>query len=481
MTNFDRWRNFTDGLISPDSYINFGYYYLIASSLQRRVWTGPEHCPLYPNLYIILVGEPGVGKGLVIKQVSELLHFHKMPDINSKKYTDNTVTDADKKMMELIAKDDYDSAQHQENSGSKDSRSGYEKPLLFPVAADATTYEALVRSMSKAIRRINYKKFNSNTNQNEMGIYTHSSLCFCLEEISSLFRKRTEDLVHFLLQTYDCGDYTYDTKTQGKDRIRKCCLNFFGGTTPGFMQSTFDDQLLTEGFSSRTLFIFSALNRKTTLFIPELTQEQRECRAHILLQMERLSQLYGKVEVDDQTEAWLEDWWKNAQANRPNTSIKLNPYYARKNITLFKIAMAVHFSDSVEMKLYRQDFEQAMVILEQAESRMHLALGFDSSNPLSSVTKRICNYIEKLGMKTRRELLAEFWNALPKGNDDLDVVLEHLESTNKIKQLTVKHPVLKQELIYYDVTQRREQFNNASTSIYTTPKSALTPTDMAGT
>ena len=285
LTNFQKWRLYMDGFISPDSFIDWGFYYLISAALQRRVWLGPDHSRLYSNMYVILVADPGIGKGLVVKQIAELVKHHKLPDPNNgslnKHLLEKAPTEVDRAAIEEVAKADYTAAQELEGGstdkdGNKITRNKiYEKPLLFPVAADATTYEALVRSMSKAIRRINYKEFDEKVGKEIMKIYTHSSLCFCLEEISSLFRKRTEDLVHFLIQAYDCGDYTYDTKTQGKDRVRKCCLNFFGGTTPGFMQTTFDDQLLTEGFASRCFFIFAAKNRKTTLWIPELTQAQK--------------------------------------------------------------------------------------------------------------------------------------------------------------------------------------------------------------
>lgn len=424
MTNFERWRLYTDDLTSPDSYINFGFYYIIAAALQRRVWIGPEHSPLFPNIYIILVGDPGVGKGLVIKQIYRVLTHHKMPD-PLQDLREANVSPTDRQLIVESAKDDYENAKKQSVS---------ERPLLFPMAADASTYEALVRALAESGRRKNVLVYDEALQkQVYTKPYKHCSLAFCLEEISSLFRKKAEDVVNVLIKAYDCGDYTYDTKTPGlKDRVKNCCLNFFGGTTPGFMQSTFDDKLLTEGFSSRTFFVYAGCNRKTAMRFNDLTDEQKEAYNQIIAHVKRLSNLYGRVEVTDEAWEFLENWWKEAQTKRPNISPKLNPYYARKNIHVLKMAMAMHFSDSIEMKMGVESFKKAIEFLAPEERKMHIALGFDKGNPLSSVSKKIIAHLQSFGEKTEKELLAIFYDELPNGRKSLQEVLIDLLEINKI-------------------------------------------------
>ena len=444
------------GFVSPDNYIDFGFYYLISAALQRRVWTGPEHSRLYPNLYIVLVGEPGVGKGLVVKQVSEFLRHHKLPEPSLSKQSEaKAITQVDKEMMEEVMKADYKRAREAESSREKGKEEKYyEKPLLFPVAADATTYEALTAAIAKSLRRINYKEYDESIKKEIMKIYTHSSLCFCLEEISSLFRKHSEDLVHFLIVTYDCGDYTKDTKTQGKDRIKKCCLNFFGGTTPAFMQKTFDDELINEGFASRTFFIFATQNRKNSLFIPDLSPDQKLHKQDLLDHLQKLSTLYGKVTIDKETEQWLEDWWDTAQYTRANVSFRLNPYYARKNIHLFKMAMAVHFGESTEMHIKKESFEKALEILSNEERKMHFALGIDNNNPLASPAKKIMLYLNASGKRTKREILAEFWESVPNGEQSIEDILSYLMAMGSIKQITEHCEKTNTEKIFYTTLMR---------------------------
>ena len=435
---FDKWRLYTEGLVSPDDYIDFGFYYLMSASLQRRVWIGPPHSPLYPNLYIILVGDPAVGKGLVVKQISKLLNYHKMPTSQELKSLQTpNMTPESKSLLESIATEDYNTAQAAEGITDKGIKKDFDRPLLIPVAANATTYEALVKALAQSIRRKNVIMFNEKTGRDELKPYTHSSLCFVLEEISSLFRKKSEDVVNLLLEAYDCGDYKKDTKTQGVDRVKSCCLNLFGGTTPGFMQETFDDRLLTEGFSSRTIFVYAPCNRKTAVWMPDLTDAQNQAYLDIQDHIKKLTNLYGRISVDKQTEQWFEDWWKFAQTHRANTSRHLVSYYGRKQVHVLKLAMAHHFSHSFDMELKKESLQWAIDRLDVIERKMHHVLGFESTNPQAIPAKKILAFIRNNGAMTRKELLTEFWDSLPSPLTDMDEILEHLSSTQKLVKIPI--------------------------------------------
>jgi len=460
MLNFDKWRSITDGYVSPDSYINIGFYYLISAALQRRVWVGPNHMRLFPNQYIILVGPPGVGKGLIIKSVEEFLRFHKLPDPNKVLEDalkgDCKFTETDREQISLLAQANYKEAKDADDDYQKTKKDFFEEPLLIPVAANATTFQALVQAVAKAIRRKNYRDFDENAKKEVLKIYTHSSLCYCLEEIASLFRKNTDDLINFLLQAYDCGDeYTYDTKTAGKHRLRKLCLNFFGGTTPSFMQSTFDDKLLTEGYASRTIYVYESCNRKATLKIPDLTEEQITFKKDLLLHVKKLTTLYGRITITKEAEDYLEDWWIKSQTNRPNTSTKLEAYYARKNIHVLKMAISMHFSESLDMTMNVEPFDKALKFLSLIERKMHYALSFDKKNPLYTPSNNILHFIQRQGKRTKKEILTEFWGNLPPPvEDSLNDILLHLETTNQLRTVQEKHPKTGILALFYEVVRK---------------------------
>lgn len=427
-TNLQRWRYYMSDICSPDSYIDYGFYYMISATLQRRVWLGSEMSPLFPNLYVILVGEPGIGKGLVIKQVASILkHWKKSAATITKPHSAESP-----EQLAALTDQQRDTAGSAPFTTSGETVKRAEEPLLIPVAADACTYEALVRALADSSRCHSYPKPPVDENsRTTTGHYIHCSLCFCLEEMSSLFRKKTEDLVNFLLVAYDCGDYNYETKHQGKDNIRKCCLNFFGGTTPHFMQTVFGDELLTEGFASRTMFIYETSNRFNRFDIPEFTKEQLAARQAIVDHVLAISRLYGKVTYTAEAYEYMKHWYEHIHpAGRPNNSLKLKAYYARKNIHVQKMAMAVHFADKTTLQLDLEDCQKALAILEATEKRMHYALDFQGKNPLNPVAKRIVQFIQAAGPQKFTELLSEFFEDVNEG--ELNDVISFLVGTNRM-------------------------------------------------
>lgn len=425
MTNRQRWDSFTEGLSSPQNMIDWGFRYLIAASLQRRVWMPPEHRKCYANMYVPLVGKPGIGKGNVIRSVNDILTFHKLDETA----VAGNPTAEEKAAMAAVIEADIKSSTEDANHSSST-----EKPALIPMAADAVTYEALIQSMARAYRRVNYPEYSEKYGRHIMKIYGHSSLAFSLEEMASLFRKNTESMVNFLIQAYDCGDkYEYRTKTSGIDRVLRLCLNFFAGTTPDFMQEVFDDRLLSQGFSSRSFFIYASKNRKSQFFIPKLTPAQEQARDALRNHVKELTKLYGQVEVEDTTINWLENWWskyETSPALRASSSSKLDAYYSRKNIHVMKVAMALHFGESLDMHMPKNVFEEAMHILHEEEKTMHLALAFTGVNPLSRLSQRVLDLL-RAAPRTYSDLLIECYNL--GGRKELDEVLEYLTMTDQIK------------------------------------------------
>lgn len=435
----EAWDLYTRDITSPQSYLDFGLYYIIAASLQRRVWCGPAHRPLFPNIYIILVGEPGLGKGLVIKPVTDFLKYHKLrnPEEAAQKVKTPDYEEVDPALVEALNHANYATAAE---GKPQQRRSTYQEKLIIPIAADSTTYEALLQDISRSTRFINYKKWDAVRQKAKMEIYIHASLAFCLEEISSLFAKHTESVVNSLLKLYDCGDYTRKTKTQGEDIIKNSCLNFFGGTTPNFIKSIFNDQLLTEGFASRAWFVFEHSNRFNTLMSPELTPEQEAARKLIIDHIEKLTKLYGPVKFAPDAWAYLENWWTNIHPiKKPNPSLKLISYYARKNIHVQKMAMILHFMEDAEMNemgnparpITLETTNQAMEILDKTEVKMHYALNFDSRNPLTAIGHKVVKFIEGCGApQTWEKLLLEFEDEAR--DHELTEIIEHLRATRKI-------------------------------------------------
>ena len=456
MTNFDKWKIYTDGLPSPNNYLDWSWFYTISASLQRRVWLGPPHQPCYPNMYCILVGPPGVGKGLAIREVTTFLK-HWPLDI----YKGNTAiatSDSDKATVEMMAEKAVKQANEVESQGSNKKQEQY-RPLLIPVCADAITYEALVMAVGNSYRCINYVDATDTNDKPKLKIYGHSSLCFVLQELSSLMRKRTNDTVNYLLGLYECPvDYEYSTVTRGKDRVRRGCLNIIAGTTPSFMQSTFDENLIGEGFTSRTFYIYANKNRKNMCWLPALSTEQEQYKKELLEHIKKLTTIYGPVKLEPATMKWMQDWWddyEQGKLKRSNNALEMVPYYSRKNIHTMKLAMALHFSEDAEQDDYGrpknpitiETFERAIKILELEERNMHLAIALEGNNPVSKATRKILDLL-RLGKKNFVDIYSATFKIV-NDRSQLEEVIAFLELTDQITQDLVKDETTQKEIVYW--------------------------------
>lgn len=449
MTNKERWDIYTSGLCSPQSFIDWGWVYTISASLQRRVWIGDIENGLFPNMYVILVGQPGIGKGLVIKRVARLLKHWKKSDVLIQ--SAGKLSESGHALAEFHGNKDLENAQKNELKPSS-KQADIVEPLLFPVAADATTYEALVQAVGESYRHINYQEFSEKFQKNVDRVYGHSSLCFCLEELASLMRKRTHDTVNYLLGLYDCPiDYEYITVSRGKDRVRRGCLNLLAGTTPSFMSNTFDEELTNEGFTSRVFFIYAPKNRKNVMFLPPLDNEQKQMEKELLEHVKRLSCLYGRVKVDKEVLEYLENWWNESENNkhkRVNLSPKMIPYYARKGVAIQKLAMALHFSESEELYIPLEMFKLATALLEKEEKFMHLAITLTDTNPEAKCAKKILEYLGS-GKKNFVEILFECHGMLNK--DGIEASLLFLVETEQIYNTVEKDADTSESVQYWSL------------------------------
>ena len=428
-TNLERWRFYMKDITSPDIFIDMGFYYMISAALQRRVYLGSDERPLFPNLYIILVADPGIGKGLVIIPVAQFLKHHKMkrlklPGVKMPTPDESLNEDMMNALMEEYAQVNNltlpgigmdGRSKDGQGSSAQDSitkKKLTDEPLVIPMSADAITYEGLVRNNARAIRSVVPPANGIASGLAKNGVYTHSSICFCLEEISSLFRQHTRDVVNYLIRTYDCGDYRYETKTQGIEQVKNTCVNLFGGTQPSFMKASFSDRLLNEGFASRTLFVYADSNRFERFDIATMSPEQLVAKEHLLTYIKSLTELFGRVSYTPEAREYMRHYVEQVlPGERKNAPPKLLHYFARKRVHTEKLCMAIHFADNLNFEISLDTCEKARAILLQLEEKMEHALDVGGRNPLGGLNTKVLNFIRRKGPVTFPVIWQEFVDA----------------------------------------------------------------------
>lgn len=366
MTNYERWRLYTSNVTSPESYVDFGFYWLIAASLQRRVWYYDGAMALYPNLYIILVGPPSLGKGLITSIVKRFLVEHKY-----------------------------------EKMGLIKTNAGSEYPPLFPVGADTLTFEELMSDLANSIRLVPKPEGKGN--------YSHTSYAFCLEEMDSLFKKKVEDVCRFLKNGFDCGDYDYKTKHHGKDLLRRLCISFLAGTQLVFLKEAQKTGLFTEGFSSRSLFIFESARRHEAFHISEFTPEQAAAGKELSAWIKKLSAAFGGLTYNDEARKWLDNWYLTTHVPAEyKASERMKHYMGRKKVIMLKLAAAMHFAEELSYEIPLPTFQRALAMLDKLEPNMDAGLSMFGRNELYAARTQLLQKLRQNGGLSKKQIYLEF-------------------------------------------------------------------------
>ena len=306
MTNLEKWRFCLKDLVSPDTFVDWGFYFVIGAALQRRVWVSSGMFELYPNLYIVFTGPPGVGKGLVLRAIKNLLKKHKY---NPHKQI--------LKGADMGAKITYeDLSEFTKSIGTvgtsmrgPDGRKKTKLPDLFPSAPDNTTFSDLVRAFTDNVRSLQIPKVDEE-GKKYMEWYHHCSMYCALEEVSSLFERHAHEIHNFFISAYDSTRYERSTRMHGEEHIDRICLSFIGGTQPDFVKDSFDNKLFNQGFASRTHFLFAEKPRFRRLMIPPMDKEQEAAWKDLERYTKKLGEQYGQVQFTKEAYDFLCDWWE---------------------------------------------------------------------------------------------------------------------------------------------------------------------------
>lgn len=391
MTNFEKFHFFFKDMESPTHYLDWNFYFMISSCLARRVWFGDNEFPIFPNLYLIFVGPPSLGKSLPANKCKEVLS--KLETIITKP----PIKEGDDPIIKL--------------------------KKLVQIAPDSCTLESLWEALSKISEGIPY-------GEKPRKVYSHASLCFYIgDELGNLFRENTQDLVKFLTAGFDCGNFFRTTKHCGIVDIRNMCINLLGCCTPNWIQDTLSDSLIEEGFSSRVIFLWGEKKRQLT---PELriAQDQKDAMIELHKHLMELCKLFGEAKVTPEAKQWFNEWYMHSEATKANNDPKLAHYYGRKKVHLRKLAMILHFSEKTDLLITVDDYKKALIILDTVEMSMHKALGSKNRNPISTLANAILMQVKSEGPTGAKKILVTHYNGGNKA--EIEEALSYLTMTDQL-------------------------------------------------
>jgi len=353
----DSYLEYTDNSESPLSYHEWCGLSVIAGALQRKVYLkwGIGQV-IYPNLYVVLVGQSGrTRKGVALGLGKDLL----------KEVKSVTIT--------------------------PESSSGR---------------QAMTMIMKKATT--NFQDTSDGKLKFQSAVTTFS------EELSVFLGQGDIGYLSNLTDWYDSKDlWEYESVGRGRDSINGVCLNLIGGTAPEWLQSMIPYEAIGGGFTSRVIFVVEENKRK---LVPEHTVTDRELwlQEKLINDLERINKLVGEVKMGEEAKAKYVEWYiaedgKMSAGNYAIPDTRFAGYCERRATHLRKLMMLFSVSHSDTRIIEGVDFDKALHILTEVEKKMAKTFGGLGRGKNSDATEAIKDYIQQVGITTRKLLLQRFY------------------------------------------------------------------------
>lgn len=327
-------------LESPDIFHMWCAFSALSSAAQRKVYLDWGHFQVCPNLYIVLVSEPG-------------------------RCAKTTAMNVARKLVSRVD--------------------------TIKTMSDSITKEKIYVAMQE-----NSQVFQFTPTE----IFTHCSLTIYASEMSVLIKSYDKDFVGSLNSLFDTINdlpFRHATKHSGSNIIPNPYLNIIGCTTPQWLAENIQEDVVEGGFSSRTIFVYSDTPNKPVPR-PSLRPDQVVAIERLIIRLERITSLGGCFTIDPIAAQVYDEWYFKHYASRA-TNLRMAGYHARKKIHVLKIAMLRSLSIKDQLVITPEDILYAIALLDEVEKPMEIALRGIGRNKLNADMERILRDIQRMPNK----------------------------------------------------------------------------------
>ena len=335
---------------SPESYHIWTYLSMVAGIVGKRCWLEFNYFNVFPNMYIVLVSLPGVGKKSTAIRIGE-----------------KCVLDS-------------------------------EAPVA--ITRDAITPQALIMELEAA-----FTIFDTPAGKK----YGSSSLTVFSSELVTLIGGNVA-MIEFLTDIYDSGKkWEYKTKGSGKFTINNPCLNVISCVTTDIFCNRIVKDAVSGGFISRSLMIYDPHIKVISPFAMP-TAEELEARERVVNRFTELKDIYGQVYFTPEAKDYYEQWYHEefSKLKKATQHIEFN---SRKHIHVAKAAMLMAISElQLEIDVYT--LKAAIELLRRVEHNMKFIYLSAGASKFSEVYLKILSALNTMDSITESEILAVFMKDL---------------------------------------------------------------------
>ena len=363
LTNWlDSYMEYTEEAEPPQLYKYWTGVSAICSAMKRKCYSKWEK-RIYPNMFIILVGPPGVRKG--------------------------TAMGFSRDIMEALG---------------------------IKIAAEALTREALIVELHETQELV--------LNEESKIMQTSSSLTVFSEEFTVFLGQNNWVLMSDLCNWFDCPNtWKYRTKNSGEFEVVGVWLNLIGATTPDYLASALPQDAIGGGLASRIIFVYGDRKYKVVP-LPIQTPEELKLKGLLIRDLEMVKMLNGEFKVSEDYSDLYVEWYKAQESNPPFQQAEFQGYNERRALHLRKLSMVMSAARGDDMILSEDDFIRSHRLLKKTEESMKFVFHGRGRNPQKPAIEKILKHLPILKELSYQKLVELTYNDLMP--DELEKVIKSI-------------------------------------------------------
>lgn len=371
---FELFLDYTSGTEVPTFFYRWSMIAGLGAWLARDVWITHGHQKIYPNMYVVLMGDPGTKKSTAIKRVKKLLKGAGYDTFAAEKIS------KEKFLLDLGSSSEAEAGDFLDGDLWNDT----DVKECF-IAAD---------------------EFND--------FFANNILEFC----STLG----------VLWDYD-GIYENKIKNGQSVQIPNPTISILGGTTATTFSTTFPPEIIGQGFFSRTIAVHARPTGKRITFPKSPSDEDTAIMYEYLTQIKGACQ--GELMMTDEARDLIDQIYQTWEELE---DIRFQSYANRRLMHLLKMII-IHTMARLSPVVEARDVIYANTVLHHTELFMPAAYGEFGQSNNSKLTHKI---LQVLDSTKELLTLHTLWQKVQTDFDRLPIFAEHIQGMIQAKKIQVQ-------------------------------------------
>lgn len=380
----------TDGTDVPLIFRKWIGVGMVAAALGRNSYAvmHTSKGAFYPNFYIVLVAEPGVGKTIALKMAQKVMR--EVPNVS---LGPNKISPS--RLLTRLA--------------------------MLTGEAERENADSLPKA--------------------------DANIALFLDEFGSLVDKYDAEFMEMMSELWNSPSYyEYSTQKRGEESLHNVCINMVAGTQPSWFTEGFNPIVLEQGFPARLILVFSSEVKKgIDPFSSEDWKTKRSIK-DLAVALEKRTQMKGQYAWSTGAMDFYRELHNNEFKPIPTEPL-LRHYNTRRHFHLAKLAMVIAASNHTRLVIGEADIREAWDMMLEVEGNMGGALLSAGGNKYRPLELEVGAIVRRHFERTRKPLseavLRQFLAAHVSGME-ADQIINSAMGQKLIKALGEDHSPFRQ-------------------------------------